>query len=308
MSSLTNGIKKLFSARWENARCAHATLLELHGRPIRNPRFLGMSKPGRLSWFAYWDEQPAKIYECHNESQAVFIETLSKDPLLGVHFPTCLLRDGVYLVVEWVVGKQMTWQEIRRDRNLLQQVVRLQSLIHSKTLRLTTGSAPLSYIDYLRERFLRYKGIFPFDEAISGIFSVLEDNRFVAEERISHPDLTADNLVLDDSTMALKVIDNELVTQSHYYLIDLFNTHKSFGRKFEGDLLERYLDNYVENGCDLSLLVKHKSFFATLWYLRLIGSALQAGAIRKALLLAQQYTEGRTEEHPLFQLVKRRFL
>lgn len=289
---------------------------EFDGRMFSQPRLqrrkLGRtaSKAGRLSWVAFMDERPVKIYECHSEAQATFIQQVSEHPKLRNYFPTCLARTGVYLVVDWVQGSSLTWKQIRRDKNLLNQTAKIQATIHAQALEMPEAFG-CYYMGFLKSRLQHFKGIFPIDDAIQKIYATLDGNTFLAEERISHPDLTADNLILENGTGALKIIDNELLTQNSYYLIDLFNTHKSFGQRLERELLEPYLVHYVENGGDLTLLAEHEQFFCALWYLRLIGSFLQAGTIgtiERAFRLAQEYVEGHEKAHPLVQLVKRRFV
>ena len=286
---------------------------ELDGRVFSQPRLLGetaakaLSKADRLGWVVLMEGQPVKIYECYDESQAAFIEKVSNHTALKDFFPSCLMRKGVYLIVEWVQGKLITWKQVQRDEKILYQFAQIQSLIHVQSLK-TTISSGFSYMDYLKRRLQRFKGIFPMNEAIKKIFSILDNNTFIAQKRISHPDLTANNMILENDTGNLKVVDNELLTENSYYLIDLFNTCYSFGQEIEGELLERYLAHYVESGGDLSLIAEHEQFFLALWYLRVIGSSLQSGAIEEAFRLSQEYLENNYKLHPLVQLVGEKFV
>lgn len=287
---------------------------ELDGRVFFQPRLLcrnsgnALSKAGRLAWFALMDEQPVKIYECDSQSQAALIEKVSKHPVLQLYFPTCLLRVGAYLVVQWIEGKPVTWQQAMRDRSILNQVARLQALIHSYSLSLQKPTDSFNYMKYLKNRLFNFRGILPIDDSVKMIFKTLEDNTPMTEEHISHPDLTAVNLIMEEDTGSLKLIDNELLTQNNYFLIDLFNTHYSFGLKSKVDLLDPYLASYTDNGGNLTSLAESEHFYSALWYLRLIGSSLQAGAIAQAYQLSRKFVEDGGETHPLIRLIKERFL
>ncbi|MFX0195100.1 MAG: hypothetical protein ACFFCW_03170 [Candidatus Hodarchaeota archaeon] len=287
---------------------------EIEGRVFSQPRLLCrnngriLSKAGRISWRAVMDGEKVKIYECHGESQAVFIERVSRHPLLQYYFPTCLMRIGAYLVVKWVEGKQVTWRQVRRDQTLLNQIAGLQALIHANSVETQETSCVFDYIKYLKDRICTFKGIFPLDDIIRTIYITLDENAPLAQERITHPDVTAVNLILEAGSGNLKLVDNELLTQNSYFLIDLFNTHYSFEPRLEGDLLELYLTRYMDNGGDLGLLVQYEDYYCALWYLRLIGSSLEAGAIEKAFRLAQHYIEVGSKAHPLVQLVRERLI
>jgi hypothetical protein len=287
---------------------------ELDGRIFSQPRFLKrdtgkiFSKAGRMAWFAIMDDQPVKIYECYNDSHAVFIEKVSSHPALQFYFPVCLLRVGAYLVVEWIEGKTVTWQQAMGDQNLLKRVAKVQALIHSYSLSVQHPSHAFDYMNYLKKRLCSFKGILPIHDFTKMVFANLEDNAHMGEEHISHPDLTATNLIEEKGTGRLKLIDNELLAQNNYFLIDLFNTHYSFGRRLETDLFEPYLASYTDNGGNLKSLAESERFYSALWYLRLIGSLLQAGAIGKAYQLSRKYIDDSGETHPLIQLVKEKFI
>ena len=287
---------------------------ELDGRIFSQPRFLKrdtgkiLSKAGRMAWFAIMDDQPVKIYECYNESHAVFIEKVSSHPALQFYFPVCLLRVGAYLVVEWIEGKPIKWQQAMRDRSIIKQVARMQASIHAYSLSLQKPSDSFNYMKYLKDRLFNFRGILPIDGSVKMIFKTLEHNTPMTEEHISHPDVTAVNLIMEEGTGNLKVIDNELLTQNNYFLIDLFNTHYSFGRRLETDLFEPYLASYTDNGGNLKSLAESERFYSALWYLRLIGSSLQSGAIGQAYQLSQKFVEDGGKHHPLIQLIKERFL
>lgn len=267
-----------------------------------------LSKAGRLSWFALMDGEPVKIYECHSELQAVFIEKVSNLPMLRAYFPACLVRIGAYLVVRWVKGNPVTWHRALRDQDVLYRMAKMQAVIHGHKIEGRMASSTFDYISYLRNRLQYYKGILPIDDALKRIDSSLHEASLTTTEHISHPDFTARNVIIEESSGDVKIIDNELLTQNQYYLFDLFNTHYSLDGILRNKILERYLIHYTASGGDLTDLVENERFFTALWYLRLIGSLLQGGPIGKAVKLSRHYAKGDVEPHPLVRLANERFV
>jgi len=273
-------------------------------------RLLGTSKVGHPSWIAQVDGQPVKIYECHNQVHAQFIEEVTTQPVLRDHMPKCLHRQGAYLIVEWVRGEPLTWEKVRHDPDILRRVARLQASFHST--QISSVSSSFDYKAYLKNRLERYVGVLPLDRLTKDTYAALDHDFLVSSNYLSHPDLTARNIVVEKGTGSLKLIDNELLTQNNYYLIDLFNTYWSFGKRLRSQLVEPYLVHYMESGGDLSYLIDHERFFNLLWHLRIIGSLLQAGkvhTIQEAFEVAQQDVEGDAQvTHPIVQLVKEKLL
>lgn len=93
------------------------------------------------------------------------------------------------------------------------------------------------YREFLVRRARCFKSILPLDEAIDRIAGILESGAGPSESRMSHPDITAAKLVREEGSGRMLSIDNELITQSLYYSIDLFKT----ARSFEGDQARRRL-------------------------------------------------------------------
>ncbi len=115
--------------------------------------------------------------------------------------------------------------------------------------------------------------------------------------QVSHADVTPANLIIEKRTGRLKLVDNELLNQSWYYLIDLFNTYASLGNS--RDLAKSCLQSYQETGGNFVMLLEHRRFFLALWGLRIIGSALQAGDISRAFRLADTLRSDDFRSHPL---------
>jgi len=283
---------------------------ELEGRIFSEPQLMRKKMGqtlGRVnlpSWVALMDGQPVRIYACQSEAQAGFIAQLSEDPELGHYFPTTYIHQKVFLVVAWVEGRSITWKEIGSSDSLLDQLTKIQVALHRRS---ETGHvvAECYYLRFLKDRLQRFRGVFPLDDGLSLLSEYLQTPPDI-EARVSHPDIQADNLILETDTHRLKLIDNELLTYSRHYLIDLFNSHLSFIDELGPDFLGIYLQSYVRNGGDLGPLLEHERYFQALWYLRLIGTALQDGNIASAFRYSQEIAAGFPKLHPLIQLARER--
>lgn len=276
---------------------------DYEGHLLCNPRLLGKSKAGRLSWSAYLNDSPVKIYECFSDEHAQFIEDVSINPELSEHVPVCLHRAENMLVVEWVQGKQVTWRKARRTPELLLRIAKLQAVIHSQEIRPDGTEIGFDYLSFLKQRMLSHQGIFPLEPVFERLEIDFGSTDWFSFSGLSHPDVTADNLIIDSETGKLKLVDNELVGQNQYFLVDLFNTHKSM-RKFERSLIRPYLEAYIRYGGDLSPLYDQEQVFNAIWSIRLIGSALQKGAIRQAYQTAQMYCAGTLKPSPMLQFLQ----
>lgn len=292
------------------ARKRRRLTFEVEGRVFSEPRLLrkkssgARSKAGRITWCALLDGQPVKIYECDSEAQAALIMTVAEHPVLGAHFPPCLMRIGAYLVVEWVKGTRVTRRRVRRERDLLLQIAELQAAIHRHAVACAAESGVFAYVRFLWNRLYTYKGILPLESAVQKIQATLDQDMPETDMRVSHPDVTPSNLVVEAKTGIIKIIDNELLTQNRYCLVDLFNTHHSFGPRLGSNLLGPYLSHYQAAGGDLAPLLEHEPFYHALWHLRLIGSLLQAGEIGPAYRQAQAYAKDEIGAHPLVRVAR----
>ena len=181
------------------------------------------SKIGNRSWKGCMDNRPVKIYQTFSPVHAEYVEQVSQDSVLCQYFPQVMRRWNEYLVVEWIAGKSLNAEKVVKNRALLQEMVGLQAAIHSRTFPGTSGS--FSYLSYLHDRLLRYIGPFVQSDGICQIIDLIQNHApGQLDACVSHPDVTPNNLVIEETSGRLKLVDNEALTQSWYYLIDLFNT------------------------------------------------------------------------------------
>lgn len=265
--------------------CAKSgTIVNVGRNVISDLRLLGVSKMGHLSWAGCLANRPVKIYQTVSPAHADYIERVSKDSVLGRYFPRVICRWEEYLVVEWIEGIAPRLSKGVKGENLIEEIAEMQAALHSHTLPAEPES--FDYATYLQNRLRHYLGPFAQSETICQLLNTVQ--HYVANPvsvRVSHPDITPTNLVIENATGRLKVIDNEMLTQSWYYLIDLFNTYATLVDS--EDLADQYINLYWKAGGDIATLLEHRRFFLALWSLRIISSALQAGDLCKALGLEE---------------------
>lgn len=138
------------------------------------------------------------------------------------------------------------------------------------------------------------------------MYTILEEGLPRMEPGISHPDLTASNMIVESGRGILKVVDNELLTRNSYYLIDMLNTYRSFERS-GGKVANEYIMRYQACGGNVTSLLTNHSFYVALWHLRVMGSSLEAGSIGYAVELSKKYTQDRVKKHPFIEICEKGF-
>jgi Ser/Thr protein kinase RdoA (MazF antagonist) len=187
-----------------------------------------MSKLGHLSWIGCLGHELVKIYQTFSAAHADFIEQVSRDPALREYFPEVINRCNEYLVVRWIEGANLRPSDVIKRGELLQKMAELQVALHSR--RFPVAADCFNYLTWLRNRCRRYLGPFTHNEPISNMMEMIE--KYEPEPTapgVCHPDVTPRNLVVEKRTGKLKLVDNELLNQGWFCLIDLFNTHASLG-------------------------------------------------------------------------------
>ena len=274
-------------------------------RPLLKSGGSFLNKAGCLSWLALLDGKRVKIYECHSDSHAEFIKNVTNLPLLKLYFPNCLMRIGSFLVADWIKGKPVTRPDLRNNKKLLCRIAKIQALFHTFPIETFKLHSDFDYLVYLKNRLNKYIGILPISEEIKILFSDIDCTACFIDKHLSHPDITAVNLIIEDKTDILKIIDNELLIQDNYFLIDLFNTHYSLGNNVKTEHLFSYLKAYIGNGGDISPLMENQKFYCSVWKIRILGSMLESGSLKQAFALAKS---SNTIKHPLINLIEEGFI
>jgi len=260
------------------------------------------SKASRKSYVGLIGEQKIKIYQAHSPEHAKFIKTVSEHPSLTPIFPHTLWISDEYVAAEWIRGK--TGEAALRTEGLktVRNIAAMQILLHSIDLNSQFPTAGYDYIEFLSKRVTRFGNIWPLTPNIEKVLESISSKDNFKPQRISHPDVTPRNIVHDLRTHTLKIVDNELLHQSPFFLLDLFNTCHSL--RDQPDLVEVYLTHYFES-VDKAILKsgRHPSL-PRIWAVRLIGSYFQNGDPDAAYRVADTFDAVGPNDYPVVKFMR----
>lgn len=277
-----------------------AVCFEVDGRPVSEVRQLGISKPGNVIYVGRLGSQRVKIYQTFSATHARFIQRVCERPEVQEYFPQVLHRKDQYIIVEWIDGKPLTTVSLVAKPQLLEQLVCIQATLHTQQIH--DEKPGFDYVRFLEKRLHQFRAILPLSYSLKQILEEVHNATPSAISRLSHPDVTPSNVVIQKGSGKLKLVDNELLTQSPCYLVDLFNTYYSL--RHPRQLGMQYVALYRQYISNLQLPEGWDSYLLALWGLRLIGALFQAGDLARAYRLASQIAAGELDDHPIVRMIQ----
>lgn len=243
--------------------------------PLGRSRQLGITKAGRVSFSGLFEGRRIKVYSTYSADHAKLRVSLESTDLGQQFFPRLIVSDQTHMVEEWIDGLPLkkldsslfdrAAEEIRR---FLSECQNSKELIHVAAHH---GGAFCYFQDYLIKRLEPWRVLDFIQEFILSWQDAYERVKDNIEVRLSHPDLSEVNILLDKKTGRFVVIDNELLGVGRGWILDRRN---SFLKDFSVNA-EAYPNRGIEKG-----------FLNESWRLRLIGSALDAGDFERAYTIA----------------------
>jgi hypothetical protein len=208
-------------------------------------------------------------------------------------FPTVIYRKDEYLVVEWVEGE--SFQELNWTRNpkWVEQITKLQHTLHNYSF--PDHPSNIDYSMFLAQRLIKHLGPFEPTSAIKAMLNIVMEEHLDSQACLCHFDMTPTNMVIDRTSGCIKLIDNELLTQSSYYPMDFFNSYSALQKS--SSMQRFYMDAYLGLCNDLDFVLENKSYFQAVWGLRTLGSMMQSGEYDMAFEIADQLLNF---EHPFY--------
>jgi len=250
------------------------------------------SKIGRITFVFPFFKRRIKIYQAENSTQAAFIKRAISLPDLSRYFHPILFSFGRYLFAGWVEGiSSEKIADIEKFR-LLDWIVDFQSSLHSRSLCVKDEQGGFDYLNYLEKRIVKFAppGL-DLDEI--GRLRMVASSPPVEKSGLSHPDVTLRNIVIEKDNGNFRIIDNELLSQSPYFLLDIYNTCYSLYPSKE--LISYYLNRYASCMIRFSLQPGWESSLAAAWSLRIAGSHFQAGKFQKGIEALEHWDESNLE-------------
>ena len=250
------------------------------------------SKVGNITFVFPFFKQRIKIFQAANADHAVFLKSTLNHPDLSGYFHPILWTLGRYVFSGWVKGISCETLSNEQKYLVIDWIVTVQTRFHQIALCKHDEEAGLNYLDYLEKRLIRFAPPETDLEKIQKL-RVIASSSPVTISSLSHPDMTLRNIVLEESSGNYKIIDNELLTQSPFFLLDIYNTCYSLGPNPE--LIHHYLDRYSSCQKGFDLQPGWASSLAAAWSLRLAGSHFQAGRYQKGAEVLEHWDAGNQE-------------
>lgn len=283
-------------------RRKQAVYFKVDGKQFSDVCLFKVSKPGHVVLVGRLGGRRVKIYQVFSPAHADFVRRVCTLPDVREYFPRVLHKNDRHIVVEWVEGKPLTVSALVTKHELLERFADIQAALHQQ--RLDDQEPGFDYVSFLEARLHRFRSILPLSPGLRWILDRVHDVPGPLSPRVSHPDFTPSNVVIEKASGQLKIIDNEALTQSSAYLIDLFITYHSLRNPV--GLGERYIALQRRHVSDLELPVGWASYLLALWGLRLTGAMFQAGQFAGAYHLADRMARGEFDEHPVVRMIRER--
>ena len=229
----------------------------------------GRSKAGTVSLKGVCEGRYVKLFGVKNLNQVNLIrfvgEALSGT---GICLPHIVASDARYIVEEWIEGE--SGRRIPVEQREL-QVKRFLAVVDDLGLEdIPDFNHSFDYFtDYLVPRFMPWLGFHLINQIFDEWSAFYKANFENLRNKISHPDLSADNMIFSNKTY---VIDNELIGYGKGWLLDFYNSKIST------------VDDRVYSEVEKDVLKRSI-------YIREIGASLDKGAFNSVIDLADDYAK-----------------
>lgn len=229
----------------------------------------GRSKAGALSLKGVCEGRDVKVFGVKNLNHVNLIrfvgEALSDTEIC---LPHIIAADTRYIVEEWIEGKSGNHIPAKQRESQVKRFLTLVDDLDLKDIPDVNHSFDY-FMDYLVPRLIPWLGFHLINEILDEWKSFYETNYDNLRNKISHPDLSADNMIFSNKTY---VIDNELIGYGKGWLLDFYNSNISA------------VDDRVYSAIEQNVLTRSI-------YIREIGTALDKGAFKSVIVLADEYAK-----------------
>lgn len=243
-----------------------------HLKPLGGYHRAGITKAGRLSLVGMCEGRKVKVYRCHSPQQVALRLAIQQHSFEGLYFPEIVAADSHMVAELWIDGVSVA--DVERD-----ECERAQTAVERFLLANTQRADLLAlakdhpdafcyFSDYLLKRlgeWLHWEPVRQFVGRWKAEYGVLSSRAEAFPAYLTHPDLSAANLIVEKGSAKLFIIDNELLGVGAGWVLDGRNS-----------LLKK---DVVPAPCS-------PAFVEQSWRLRKLGSALDADDFPAANRLA----------------------
>lgn len=245
-----------------------------HLTPLGRARHPGITKAGRLSFSGRCNGRKVKVFSLFSPQQAALRIALQRTTFAGCAFPEIVAADDALIAEAWVPGPPVSELASAERQNAHAAVAGFLDDLHTRSDLADVACAFSTAFDYLGHYLVPRLDPWTALDDIKNFMSNWHAAHTQATRslpcRLSHPDLSANNIIREEKTGRLVIIDNELLGAGHGWILDQWNSCLGIETRLEE----------TWSGATL--------FAEKTWQLRRIGSALDAGDLSGALAIARR--------------------
>ena len=235
----------------------------------------GITKAKRLSFSGRCEGRKVKLYSVYSAAQADLRVAFQKTDYGHRYFPEIVAHDQTHIVEEWIDGvpfkklnKALQARGSAEIKCFLSQCGQSEELIQ---LAAAHRGAFCYFRDYLVKRLEPWQSLDFVREFVLSWQNLYEKIKDQIPLCLSHPDLSADNILLDKCSAGFVVVDNELLGVGRGWVLDGKNSLlNEFGRM---ELIHPVKKDM-------------KDFLNLSWRLRWLGTSLDAGDFKQGYSIA----------------------
>ena len=245
-------------------------------KPLGGYHQPGVTKAGRLSFAGMCQGRKVKVYSAFSKAQIDLRLAVQSHPFTGCEFAPVITADEHLIVEAWVEGAPVAALPHAQQLEASEAVSSFRIGNQREPLLLALASQHAGAFCYLNDYLLARLGVWrhwgdvgAFVEQWQVEYQALLSAGVIAQF-LSHPDLSAANLIREHATGHWVIIDNELLGVGAGWILDARNS-----------LLKRDMPS---TGPALDVPM---SFVEKTWRLRQLGSALDANDFKLAASLCR---------------------
>lgn len=268
------GRRRALSAFPGTIRVADCQVTDL--KPLGGYRQPGVTKAGRLSFAGLCEGRKVKVYSAFSTAQVALRLAVQKHSFPGCVFPQIIATDGLLVVEAWVEGEAVASLPDAQRLEAADAVSSFLISVQTDPALLALAREYAGSFCYLNDYLLKRLGVWRYWDEVgtfiqqwSGEYQALQSAE-VIPHFLSHPDLSAANLIRERETGRWVIIDNELLGVGPGWILDAQNS-----------LLKS------EIPLSLGEISVPRSFVERTWRLRQLGSALDGDDFIRAASLCR---------------------
>ena len=229
----------------------------------------GRSKAGALSLKGVCEGRYVKLFGVKNLNHVNLIRFVGESLLdTEICLPHIVAFDARYIVEEWIEGESGKRIPVKQRESQVKRFLTLLDDLDFEDIPDFNHSFDY-FMDYLVPRLKPWLGFYVLNEIFDEWNFFYKANYENLRSKISHPDLTADNMIFSNKTY---VIDNELIGYGKGWLLDFYNSKINA------------IDDRTYSEVEKDVLTRSI-------YIREIGTALDKGAFNSVINLADDYAK-----------------